>query len=158
LIIAKEEEFRYPIEDKDCHLWFFENGLPGYAWYVPKSDGFVNVGIGASAAGLKKKGKTLNAYWDKLIEKLSSAKIVNGHTYQPLGYSYYLRATSHPHQIDNAFLIGDALGLATRDMGEGIAPAIQSGLEAANAIIHNKNYHIRKIPRLSFPSLLRLRS
>ncbi len=158
LIIAKEEEFRYPIKDKDCHLWFFENGLPGYAWYVPKMDGYVNVGIGASASGLKKKEKTLNAYWNQLVEDLATAKIVNDHPYQPLGYSYYLREASQPPQIDNAFLIGDALGLATRDMGEGIAPAIESGLLAADAIIHNKKYSTCSIPRFSFPSLIRLRS
>jgi flavin-dependent dehydrogenase len=157
LIIAKEEEFQYPISDEDCHLWFFENGLPGYAWYIPKTNGYVNVGIGASAAGLKKKGKTLNTYWSQLVEKLASSQIVSDHPYRPLGYSYYLRGTPFPPQVDDALLIGDALGLATRDMGEGIAPAIQSGLLAADAIIQNKDFQIHSIPRFSFPSLLRLR-
>ncbi len=36
LIIAKEEEFQFPYQDDRCYLWFFEAGLPGYAWYVPK--------------------------------------------------------------------------------------------------------------------------
>jgi flavin-dependent dehydrogenase len=41
----------YPFSDERCHLWFFEDGLPGYAWYVPKADGYLNVGIGGSAHG-----------------------------------------------------------------------------------------------------------
>jgi flavin-dependent dehydrogenase len=42
LILAQEEEFSYPFTDDRCYLWFLENNLPGYAWYVPKSNGFVN--------------------------------------------------------------------------------------------------------------------
>ena len=34
---------------RDCHLWFFEKGLPGYAWYVPKQNGWLNVGLGGMA-------------------------------------------------------------------------------------------------------------
>jgi flavin-dependent dehydrogenase len=157
LIIAKEEEFAYPWEVKEAHLWFFENGLPGYAWYVPKANGYLNVGIGASAAGLKKKGKTLNDHWDQLLEKLAGSGMVNNHPFNPSGYSYYLRGPSPKIRTENIFLIGDALGLATRDMGEGIAPAIQSGLLAANAIIHNRKFQIRTIPRFSLPSLIGLR-
>jgi flavin-dependent dehydrogenase len=158
LILAKEEEFFYPTSEKDTHLWFFENGLPGYAWYVNKKNGFINVGIGASAAGLKAKGRTLNDYWEKFIAKLADSGMVKDHNYQPLGHSYYLRQHILEGRAGNAFLIGDALGLATRDMGEGIAAAIKSGLLAADAIIYDSEYHPRSIPSLSFPSLLRLRA
>ena len=43
---------------------------------------------------------------------------------------------------DNAFIVGDAAGLATRDMAEGIGPAVRSGLEAAEAILHGKEYRL----------------
>ena len=157
LILAKEEEFQYPIKEHDTHLWFFQNGLPGYAWYVPKKNGYVNVGIGGSASGLKAKGKTLNDYWDQLVARLSEFGWVTDHIFRPLGYSYYLRQPAPQMRSGNAFLIGDSLGLATLDMGEGIVPAIQSGLLAADAIIYNQDYLIKPIPRYSFPSLLRLR-
>jgi menaquinone-9 beta-reductase len=49
LIIAQEEEFPYDYSDDRCRLWFFENKLPGYSWYVPKENGFVNVGVGGNA-------------------------------------------------------------------------------------------------------------
>ena len=46
---------------------------------------------------------------------------------------------------DNAFLCGDAAGLATVDMGEGIGPAVASGLRAARAISDGADYHLRGI-------------
>jgi flavin-dependent dehydrogenase len=157
LILAKEEEFQYPIKEQNTHLWFFEKGLPGYAWYVPKKNGYVNVGIGGSASGLKAKGKTLNDFWDQFVENLSKTGWITDYEYHPAGYSYYLRQPAPQNRIGNALLIGDSLGLATLDMGEGIVPAIQSGLLAADAIIHNQDYIIKPIPRYSFPALLRLR-
>jgi flavin-dependent dehydrogenase len=157
LIITREEEFPYPYHDDRCHLWFFENGLPGYAWYVPKSDGYLNVGIGASAARLQTREESLNAHWSRLVEKLDQTGLVTGHDFQPQGYSYYLRGKAPQIHQGNAFLVGDALGLATRDMGEGLGAAIRSGLQAADAIIYNRPYTISSIPRFSLPSLLRLR-
>jgi menaquinone-9 beta-reductase len=157
LIIAKEEEFPYPYQDHRCYLWFFENGLPGYAWYVPKAEGYLNVGIGGSAQGMKSRGITLNQYWDQLVEKLEEMGLVSGHSYKPLGHSYNLRGKSPNLQRGNAFLVGDALGLATRDMGEGIGPAIHSGKMAAEAIFLNQDYSIKPIPRYSFTSLLGFR-
>ena len=48
-----EEEFPCNWSDGTCRLWFFDHGLPGYSWYVPKAGGHLNVGIGAMAAKLK---------------------------------------------------------------------------------------------------------
>lgn len=158
LIVTKEEEFPYPFSDNRCHLWFFEDGLPGYAWYVPKAGGYLNVGIGGSAARLRAKGQTLNKHWSQLIEKLERNNLVTGHSFQPLGYSYRLQSRSPQRQQGNAFLVGDALGLATRDMGEGIGPAIHSGILAAEAIVNKRLYQVKTIPRYSFPSILRLRN
>jgi menaquinone-9 beta-reductase len=154
LILAKEEEFPYHCTDDRCRLWFFEDGLPGYAWYVPKSGGFLNIGIGGSAAGLKQKNKTLTDYWENHLQRLQTMDLVSDHLFKPKGYSYYFRQKDLLAQNGNIFLVGDALGLATRDMGEGIGPAIQSGILAAEAIKNQTPYKITAIPRLSFPSLL----
>jgi len=40
----------------------------------------------------------------------------------------------------NAFLSGDSAGLATRDLCEGIGPAIRSGQRAAEAIVSGTAY------------------
>ncbi|QRN82335.1 NAD(P)/FAD-dependent oxidoreductase [Chloroflexota bacterium] len=157
LILAKEEEFSYPVNDPRCHLWFFEDGLPGYAWFVPKTGGYINVGIGGAAAGLKKRGTSLDQHWQRLICKLAELNLVRNHDFHPLGYSYYLRPRNLTPRQGNVLLIGDSLGLATRDMGEGIGPAIQSGILAADSIATGSTYSPKAIPRFSLPSLLRLR-
>jgi flavin-dependent dehydrogenase len=157
LIVAQEEEFPYAYKDDHCKLWFFENGLPGYAWYVPKKDGYVNVGVGGASRSLKQRGDTLKHHWSLLARKLDEAGLIRDHVYKPSGHSYYLRQTLPEIRIGNAFLVGDALGLATLDMGEGIGPAIRSGQLAAEAIITGAAYSVVSIPRYSFPSLLGLR-
>jgi flavin-dependent dehydrogenase len=43
---------------------------------------------------------------------------------------------------DNAFITGDAAGLATRDMAEGIGPAIRSGKRAAQSILEGTTYRL----------------
>jgi menaquinone-9 beta-reductase len=130
-----------------------ENGLPGYAWYVPKANGYVNIGVGGKAEQLKKKGDTLKNHWNLLVEKLEKLRLIQGHVYNPVGHSYYLRGKNPVVSSGNAYIIGDAVGLATRDMGEGIGPAIQSGILAADAIHQNISYTWDSIPKYSFPSI-----
>jgi len=157
LIVAQEEEFQYDVTDARCKLWFFEDKLPGYAWYVPKKDGYVNVGVGGSNEQLKHHGDTLKHHWDLLVKRLEGTGLIYGRGFKPTGHSYYLRQTLPEIRIGNALLVGDALGLATLDMGEGIGPAIQSGQLAAEAILHDTAYSVASIPRYSFPSLLGMR-
>jgi menaquinone-9 beta-reductase len=157
LIVAQEEEFRYVDADGRCRLWFFENKLPGYSWYVPKENGYVNIGVGGSAAQLKANRDSLKNHWNLLVKRLEADGLVRDHRFKPSGHSYYLREKSLELQRGHAYLVGDALGLATRDMGEGIGPAIQSGLLAADAIAKGDIYRVDSIPKYSLPSLVRLR-
>ena len=154
LITTIEEEFKYDYKEANCHLWFFENKLPGYAWYVPKADGYLNVGIGGKFLKLKKSGKTIRRHWDDFIAKLEERSLVRGHTYRPRGYNYYLKQPLPAGQIGNAFIIGDAAGLATLDLGEGIGPAIKSGILAADAILSGRRFSTRSIARYSLPQIV----
>jgi len=156
LIVAQEEEFAYPYADSNCYLWFLENRLPGYAWYVPKANGYVNVGVGGKAEELKANGDSLKNHWNLLVKKLETSGLIQNHSYKPAGHSYYIRSKLPEVQSGNAFIIGDSVGLATMDMGEGISPAIKSGLLAANAILHDTPYSVAHIPRYSLGSLIRL--
>jgi flavin-dependent dehydrogenase len=158
LIVAQEEEFQYPIQDSRCKLKFFEGKLPGYSWVVPKMDGYVNVGIGGFTKNLKDRGDTLKNHWNHLVKSLEATHLVHNHEYKQVGHSYYLRQNLPEINLDNAYIVGDALGLATLDMGEGIGPAIMSGQLAAESIIHSTPYLIKSIPRYSFPSLLGFRN
>ncbi len=157
LIVAIEEEFLFDYIDDNCRLWFMEDRLPGYAWYVPKTGGYVNVGIGAKESKLKANGDSLKRYWNKLTLRLDEEGIIQGHDYRPRGHSYYLTHKQTATRNGNAFLVGDAVGLATRDMGEGIYPAIRSGIQAADAIISGDEYKPDLIPKYSFPSFFSFR-
>jgi len=144
-----EQEFEYDWQDPDCHLWFFSDGLPGYAWYVPKAGGQLNVGIGGMAGRLGRGGRKLRDYWELFIRRLDKAGLVRDVNLQPKGYSYYLRGRVDRVRAGNAFLVGDAAGLATRDMCEGIGPAVESGLRAARAIGEGADYALADIAPLS---------
>ncbi len=153
LIAAQEDEFAYDPPSADCWLWFWKD-LPGYAWYVPKANGYVNAGVGAWAEKLKVGGGSLKAHWERLTEQLDRLGLVRGYTYQPSAHSYYLRQQLPAIRIGNAFVIGDSAGLATLDMGEGIGPAIHSGLRAADSIVTGQPYTLDGIARYSQGPLL----
>lgn len=153
-ITALGEEFPYDYQDKNCYLWFSESSLPGYSWYVPKGNGYLNVGIGGKLALLKSRGETIRDHWDHLVAKLEGLSLVRDHSFNPRGYNYYLRQKAGVSQFDNAFITGDAAGLATIDMGEGIGPAVESGLLAAKAIIEGRPYSLKSVTKHSFIRIL----
>jgi flavin-dependent dehydrogenase len=154
-IATYEKEFPYRWEDEECHLWFFGDGLPGYAWYVPKANGHINVGLGGKADKMKSCGGRLRDYWHGFTAKLESLGLVHNADYAPTGYSYYLRGSVDVVRNDNAFIVGDAVGLASVDMGEGIGPAVQSAVLAAEAIANNREYDLRSLARFSIPGFIR---
>lgn len=149
-----EQEFAYDWQDPACHLWFFEAGLPGYAWYVPKAEGHINVGLGGMAEQLKHKDGHLREYWREFVAKLKKRGLVNYDDYEPKGYSYYLRDNVNAVNEGNAYIVGDAVGLATRDLCEGIGPAVESGLLAAESIVTGEAYSLDRISTLSGGSIV----
>jgi flavin-dependent dehydrogenase len=158
-VVALEHELPYRWEDSSCHLWFFEKGLPGYSWYVPKEDGYLNLGLGAVSAPLKRKNKPLSAHWDAFVSTLRRRQLIRDElTPKPGGYAYYLRDQVDIDRLGNAFVIGDAAGLATRDMAEGIGPAVRSGILAANAIADGTDYRIDTVSAHSLPPGLKRRA
>jgi flavin-dependent dehydrogenase len=151
-IVTLEHEIEYDWQDPDCHLWFFEHGLPGYSWYVPKEKGWLNVGVGALAARIKKSGEDIKEHWARLANRLGGG-LARGAQLDPKGFSYYLRGRVDVVRQGNAFITGDAAGLATRDLGEGIGPAIRSGIRAAEAILQGKSYELDDVTGLSVTSI-----
>ena len=137
-----EHELAYAWDDERCHLWFFEKGLPGYAWYVPKADGYLNCGLGAMAEKLKARGEDVKRHWSHFAGVLARRGLAVGAGFAPKGYSYYLRGGVETVRIGNAFITGDAAGLATRDLCEGIGPAIRSGRRAAESIVAGAHYRL----------------
>lgn len=156
-IATFEHEFAYDWQDDECKLWFSEDGLPGYAWYVPKGRGYVNVGLGGKADAMKSKALRLQDHWDRFVRNLEERGLVTGANYDPSGYSYYLRGSVESVRLDNIFIVGDSVGLASKDLGEGIGPAVRSAILAAEAIVENAEYSLRKVEGYSVPGFLQQR-
>lgn len=152
-VITLEQEFPYAVQDADCHLWFFQHRLPGYAWYVPKGHGYVNVGIGGFVGKLKARQATITQHWQWFVQELEERSLVKNSRLDPGGYTYYVRGGRDIVQQDRALLIGDAAGLATKDLAEGIGPAIKSGILAAEAIISGKPLSMRSIQKYSLANV-----
>jgi len=144
-----EYEFAYDWKDPACHLWFFDDGLPGYAWYVPKANGYINVGLGGMADQLKQQDGHIRDYWRMFIGKLHRRNLVRYDDYQPTGYSYFLRGNVDVVSDRNAYIVGDSVGLATLDLCEGIGPAVKSGLHAARSIVTGADYSLAEINKFS---------
>ena len=152
-IVALEAEWAQPATEPDCHLWFGDERLPGYAWYVPKTGGYVNVGLGGHHDRLLARGLRLDDLWRRLVDRLGERGWITSPP-RPRGYRYYLRPHAAEPSGDGAYVVGDAAGLATRDLGEGIGPAARSGRLAARAIISGRPPDWRDVGRFSIPSLL----
>lgn len=144
-VVTQELEFPHETPDADCYLWFFHRGLPGYSWYVPKENGYVNVGIGGVADRLKARGDDIQRHWRGLIGDLCLRGLLDGDPGEPGGYSYFLRSLTPEPRRGNAFVVGDSAGLATRDMCEGIGPAVASGLMAARAVLGRDTFDLGRI-------------
>jgi len=155
-IVTLEREFAYPARGDTCHLYFFRRGLVGYAWVVPKGDGFVNIGLGGKARYFRKSGTKIHDHFRAFIAdlvrdgRLDAAAAAN---LEETGHPYFLYTSAGEVKRDNCFLIGDSAGLATADLGEGIGPAVESGLMAAQEILGTGTYRKDAITALSFGGL-----
>jgi flavin-dependent dehydrogenase len=148
-VATLEQEFGYEYRDDDCHLWFFGRGLPGYSWYVPKEDGYLNVGVGGMSVQLKSGQKDIHDHWDAFTGDLARRGLVTGYALKPKGHSYFLRDRVQTARIGNAFIVGDAAGLASRDLCEGIGPAVRSALVTADAIATGQESTLESVPAFS---------
>ncbi|MCB1742880.1 MAG: NAD(P)/FAD-dependent oxidoreductase [Gammaproteobacteria bacterium] len=152
--VTLEHEFECRVDDMRCHLWFLDHGLPGYAWYVPKADGYLNCGLGAMSAQLKRNPHDLRWHWQRFAERLAATGLLDSLETDVSGYSYYLRGNVDSVRAGNALIAGDAAGLATRDLCEGIGPAIASGQRAARSILTGTTYDLADISAYSSDSRL----
>ncbi len=113
----------------ECPELFFCRDLKGYGWCVRKGN-FLNIGLGRESED--KLPHHVNAFRDFLVrQRLTPANQVPRFK----GHAYLLYPHSGRRLIDDGvLLIGDAAGLAYSHSGEGIRPAVESGLLAAAAV------------------------
>src|SRR5207249_3340589 len=104
--------------------------LAGYGWVFRKGD-YLNVGLGRAGE------EHLSTHVAKFVEFLRArGKVTFDLPDRFHGHAYRLRTRlPRPTSEPGVLLIGDAVGLADRQSGEGIRPAIESGLLAAASIL-----------------------
>ena len=152
-VSALEAEYPCRVEDDRCHLWFGLKDLPGYAWYVPKAEGYLNIGIGGYTQRMKGAGTHIREQWEAFLLLLKKEGLLTCPPPTVRGYNYPVRGQKPQMQKDRIIIIGDAAGLATSDMGEGIGPAIESGLLAARSLATGETLTARPLRRHSFNHL-----
>jgi geranylgeranyl reductase family protein len=137
LVAASEVEFALTagqqaacrVDPEQPELYFCPD-LKGYGWCFRKET-TLNVGLG------RQDRRRLTEHLQGFVRALVSA----GHLPPDLptawrGHAYLLNGSSPRAVVDDGvLLIGDAAGLAYAQSGEGIRPAIESGLLAARAIV-----------------------
>jgi len=139
VVIAQESETRLTAERVESlgHWWeapelYVEPDLKGYGWYFPKGD-VLNIGVGCVSGP----GAELPRRRDALVSALRAAgRLPADLAIEPFrGHAYVVRRRA-PRRLagDRFCLVGDAAGLARDLSGEGIGPAIKSGILAAEAV------------------------
>lgn len=112
----------------------FCRDLRGYGWVIRKGD-VLNVGLG------REDTRRLPAHLDRFLATLDPAVASIARRGRWRGHAYLLRHSSaRPVVGERMLLVGDAAGLAHPRSGEGIGPAVESGLLAAGTIIAAGDY------------------
>jgi flavin-dependent dehydrogenase len=137
IVAAKEVEFEMtPEQAKLCQargdtpeLWFCRD-LKGYAWIFRKGN-FLNIGLGRAD------NHKLTDHLQAFVEEMkATGRIPPNLPSRFKGHAYLLYAyAKRPMVADGVLLIGDSAGLAYTQSGEGIRPAIESALMAADVIL-----------------------
>jgi flavin-dependent dehydrogenase len=136
-VFAQEIEFEMdPGQRAECSVepevpeLYFCGDLRGYGWCFRKGN-FLNVGLGRDDR--QSLARHVERFCDLMRRQGRIPRSLPGPFH---GHAYYLHDRS-PRKLldDGVLLIGDAAGLAYAQSGEGIRPAIESGLVAAEVIL-----------------------
>jgi menaquinone-9 beta-reductase len=136
-IAAKEIEFKMnSYQYFNCKVrgdmpeLYFCNDMKGYGWCFSKGR-YLNIGLGREDN--HKLTERLKQFCDFLKLRGRIPQDIPDHFH---GHAYLLHGHAVRKQLDDGLLlIGDAAGLAYPQSGEGIRPAVESGLMAAATIM-----------------------
>jgi flavin-dependent dehydrogenase len=143
LVVAQEAEFQLtPAEARslsaspDTPMLYFCKDLKGYGWCFRK-EGFVNVGFGRLESGGLPKAQ---AEFVRFLQTRWTIPRCESERWR--GHAYLLHPSPRRHIVgDGVLIVGDAAGLAYPQSGEGIRPAVESGLIAARTIAKAAGSH-----------------
>jgi menaquinone-9 beta-reductase len=144
-VVAQEAEFEMDEGQRaGCRIrpeipeLYFCADIKGYGWCFRKQN-FLNIGLG------RMDQHRLSEHVAAFVRFLqASGRITFDVPAALLGHAYLLYGVSERKPVDEGMLlIGDAAGLAYKQSGEGIRPAIESGLLAAQAIVEAQGNYSR---------------
>jgi geranylgeranyl reductase family protein len=147
-VAAQEIEFELDAEQQEaCRIdprtpeLFFCGDMQGYGWCFRKGN-FLNVGLGR--VGGHQLSRHVQTFRASLI---AQGKIPHSTPTDFHGHAYLLYSSARRAVVDDGvLLIGDAAGLAYPQSGEGIRPAIESALMAAQTVCAARgNYHRERL-------------
>lgn len=136
-VVAQEIEFRMDAQqlarcavDARVPELYFCPDLKGYAWCFRKGE-YLNIGLG------REDEQHLTEHVAAFVAMLrQEGRIPPGSPEKFHGHAYILHGHSPRRpSADGALLVGDAAGLAYPESGEGIRPAVESGILAATAVV-----------------------
>jgi flavin-dependent dehydrogenase len=136
IVAAQEIEFELDPDDRErCPVrgelpeLYFTPDLRGYGWVVRKGN-FLNVGLG------RQDKHRLSDHVARFLEFLrEEGKLPRRMPADLHGHAYLLYGQAPRRVLDDGLLlVGDAAGLAYGRSGEGIRPAVESGLLAARVL------------------------
>jgi geranylgeranyl reductase family protein len=141
VVTAQEAEVEV---DSECAIrgeipeLYFCSDMKGYGWCFRKGN-VVNVGLGRlDPHGLS----THSAEFLKFLR--AEGRLPRGVSAPLAGHAYLLQGnTSRTVVADGVALVGDAAGVAYAQSGEGIRPAIESGLLAAKVVAQAEGRYTR---------------
>lgn len=138
LVVAQEAEVRVADAGSlatraDVPELYFCADLKGYGWCFRKQEHF-NIGLG------RLDRRMLPGATESFVEYLKTCRAIpSDAAWRFHGHAYLLREPRQRRVMhDGVVLIGDAAGLAYAQSGEGIRPAIESGLLAAATIVESR--------------------
>jgi flavin-dependent dehydrogenase len=135
-VVAQEVEFEMDAEQaagcaiqQEIPELYFCHDLQGYGWCFRKNN-FLNIGLG------RLDQRALPEHVNRFVEFLrAQGKLMFNLPQRMSGHAYLLHGHSRRKVVDDSvMLIGDSAGLAYMQSGEGIRPAVESGLMAAEVI------------------------
>ena len=135
-VLAQEIEFEMNPEQAarskvsgDAPELFFCRDMLGYGW-VFRKDNYLNVGLGRTDS------HEISRHVKDFVGYLATSRAVETPATGIAGHAYGLFGRFERKILDDGvLLVGDAAGLAYPESGEGIRPAIESGLMAARVIL-----------------------
>jgi len=143
VVAAQEAEFvaeprdEWPIAAERPELYFCAD-LEGYGWCFRKAE-YLNIGFGRFAARALPKSSA--AFVDYLK---ANGRIPSHGSWRWRGHAYLVSSRVTRKAVDDGvLLVGDAAGIADPRSGEGILPAIESGLIAASTILEADTRYTR---------------